>query len=333
MRILLYLDQVRTRMGGGALSMWRTLEGLASRGCEVRVAAKYVAGERTVRGMAVSREGNRDHFEWADVVLTGVGRIARHAVDLAQRTGTYVACFVHSVTRDPQLPKHARIGRRGCQLVVWGSEAMRSFAHSRGWQNGGPELVLWPPIFRGAYEVPPGDRVTLVNLQPDKGSDLFAELVTRMPDVRFLGVTGGWGNEAMLPEAPNLELIPYQEDPREVLRRTRVLLYPKGRQSGPGWLHGIGMAAMEAACAGIPTIAYPGPGLRESLADGAVWVDSLEASAWEQKIRELANPLIYQAAADRARLRSQALHPEADLDRLYGTLRELVVGSKGRVHA
>jgi glycosyltransferase involved in cell wall biosynthesis len=126
----------------------------------------------------------------------------------------------------------------------------------------------------------------------------------------------------MVPDTvpPNVEVLPFQSDPREVYSRTKILLYARSREAGTGWLNGVGMAALEAACSGIPTVAYPGPGLRESLGDAGVWVESFEPEDWERAIRGLLDGG-YAEASSRALARVAALDQAGDMDRFEAALR------------
>lgn len=320
MNVLLYLNRVQDKMGGGALGMWRTLEALERRGCVVRVAAKMRAGAAQVRGRTVHRSGNRENAAWADVILTGAGAAARHAGQLGRAGGAKTVCFVHSAITDPMLPRPASQSKcGGCHMVVWASRAIRDFCVRQGWGQEVPDPVLWPPVYAEDYRTMPGEAVTLVNLMPEKGGKLFRAIAEAMPETRFLGVHGGWGGqEEGWP--PNVELLPYQDDVREVYRRTRVLLYPKGEEAGPGWMHGVGLTALEAACSGIPTIAYPGAGLVESLGDAGMFVASMEPGPWVEAIRQLQSEARWREASRNASKRAEALDPEGDMDRLMEAL-------------
>lgn len=96
-------------------------------------------------------------------------------------------------------------------------------------------------------EPPNGDMITLVNANVNKGVHQFIELAKRMPDRKFLGVRPYYG-ELWLPPAPsNIEWIPFDNDVRNILKRTRILLFPSYYES-------FGRIAVEAMYNGIPVI-------------------------------------------------------------------------------
>lgn len=97
-------------------------------------------------------------------------------------------------------------------------------------------------------ETPPdGDMITLVNANVNKGVHQFIELAKRMPNRKFLGVKPYYGELWLPPAPPNIEWIPFDDDIRNILKRTRVLLFPSYYES-------FGRIAVEAMYNGIPVI-------------------------------------------------------------------------------
>ena len=99
-----------------------------------------------------------------------------------------------------------------------------------------------------AMDSPPdGDAITLVNANVNKGVNQFIELAKRMPDRKFLGVIPYYG-ELWLPPAPsNIQWIPFDDDIRNILKRTRILLMPSEYES-------FGRIAVEAMYNGLPVL-------------------------------------------------------------------------------
>lgn len=171
-------------------------------------------------------------------------------------------------------------------------------------------IVVRPTVDRDAYATSgPGDRVTLINLRRltedrgaglmGKGSEVFWACAQRMPKVRFLGVTGAYG-EQLGGSLPNVEVLDHVPAPRMrelVYARTRVLLVPSSYES---W----GRVATEATAAGIPVIASPTPGLRENLGGAGVYVDPSDVDGYVRALRTLAMPGPYAAARRRALARA-----------------------------
>ncbi len=112
-----------------------------------------------------------------------------------------------------------------------------------------------------------GEYITLVNANQNKGVQQFLDLARKMPLRKFLGVLPYYG-ELRVPQAPsNVEWVPFNDDVRVILKRTRILLVPSYYES-------FGRIAVEAMLNGIPVLysqpnknsVYPG-GSTEGLDD------------------------------------------------------------------
>src|SRR5690606_11134361 len=172
----------------------------------------------------------------------------------------------------------------------------------------GRSIVCHPPTFPEHHRVPStGDAVTIVNCSKEKGIKTAWRCAEALPDHRFLGVKGGYGHQ-LIPRSPNFETIPTQQDMRTVWSRTRVLLVPSAYET---W----GMVGVEAMCSGIPVIAHPTPGLRESLGDAGIFVDRDDTDGWGRELRRLADPDEYAAASAASLARAAELDPRVSLDR------------------
>lgn len=173
-------------------------------------------------------------------------------------------------------------------------EAFKSYA--------GPKMVLNPPVDPGEYETTRGKSVTLVNLWEDKGAAVFYELARRFPEIPFLGVRGGYGEQVEAPasQLPNVTIMDHTADMKEVYSKTKVLLMPSKYES-------FGRVGVEAMASGIPTIAEPTPGLIESLGTAGIFADRDDVDAWETALRDLLKPAKYGKASKTSLARSKAL--------------------------
>jgi glycosyltransferase involved in cell wall biosynthesis len=146
--------------------------------------------------------------------------------------------------------------------------------------------------------------VTIVNLDPNKVGRFWA-IARRLPDVAFLAVRGGYGNQQIPFLRPrNVEIVDHVPADRMdelVWSHTSIFLAPSARES---W----GMTATEALQRGIPVIAHPTPGLRESLGDAGWFIDRLDVNAWCAALRVLTrDPAAYQSASAAASRRGREL--------------------------
>lgn len=225
----------------------------------------------------------------ADAILTHLDHGLMAAV-VARDVGIPVVHYVHN---DGQFDR-AGIGPDLCDLALMNSEWL---AKAMDWP--GEWMIQHPIVPCARYSVGPGaidgnedqywtwpdayDRgyVTQVYLTRTKGSGTFFRLADTEQSRLFLGVVGSYGDQADRPSLPN---VVYQEtttDMRDyVYARTRVLLVPSDYES---W----GRVAVEAMAAGIPVIAHPTDGLRESLAGAGLFADRADLEAWQACLASL----------------------------------------------
>ncbi|GAA1951062.1 glycosyltransferase family 4 protein [Kitasatospora viridis] len=289
------------------------LRSLAVRGHDVRVwTARCMPGDapRVIDGVRAAPITEAAAFEAdvreADVVVSQNDEVPA-AAESARRHGKpfVVTCHLPAVRsrQFTDLPGHTA-------LAVVNSYHMLEVAQEHFARRGGPDqvVVVRGPVFAEQYATVPGDRVTLVNLNAGKGGELFWALAERLPAVRFLGVRGAYGTQVVR-EAPNVEVLDHM--PSQLMRdhvyaRTRVLLVPTDHEA---WSR----SGVEAMASGIPVLAHPSPGVRESLGGAGVFADRQDLGAWERALVELLAPENWQRASHKARERSAELDPAAEL--------------------
>src|SRR5690606_25483278 len=205
------------------------------------------------------------------------------------------------------------IGSGTCNLAVYNSEWMAEAA-ARFWDQNPKaarplrEIVVRPPVRAADDRAPPGDEITLINLYPSKGADLFWKLAEAMPERRFLAVRGSYGEQDVrdLPNVDVVDNMPGADMAASVYARTRILLMPSEYES---W----GRTGVEAYASGIPVIASPTRGLMESLGDAGIFVDRSDVDGWRRAIEALDDADAYKKASAAAKKRSRQLDPAADL--------------------
>lgn len=297
-----------------ALSM---LSALAARGHDVQVWLSVYNGKRVpydVDGVevipAAARLDYASAVKRADAVISHLENVPS-AGSLARGWGRPFVVMCHNT--------FTATWRNMCAgttaLAVYNSQWMQDAA--REWLAENPkvhqptaDVVVRPPVHAADYRTTPGDCITLINLFEPKGGALFWRLAEAMPDRKFLGVTGAYGDQVMkdLPNVEILDHIPGSEMAERVYSRSKVLLMPSVYES---W----GRTGVEAVASGIPVIAHPTPGLIESLGEAGIFVDREDLDSWVATLRALEDPAQWHAASERASLRSAELDPSEDLAR------------------
>ncbi|MET9950158.1 glycosyltransferase family 4 protein [Streptomyces sp. NPDC006339] len=256
----------------------------------------------------------------ADVVVSHLENVPS-AGALARGFGRPLVVVCHNT----HLPSFRQMASGDTALAVYNSQWMHReselfFTEYPKSIRPRQSLIVRPPVFADEYRTKPGDRVTLINCNEDKGGLLFEKLARRMPETQFLAVRGAYG-EQILPELPNVEIldhVPGHEMREKVYSRTKLLLMPSSYES---W----GRAGVEAMASGIPVIAHPTPGLCESLGEAGVFVDLHDVDGYESVIRKLLDQRAeYQLVSKRAKARSAELDPTGDLNAWCDAMEALI---------
>ncbi|WP_329521167.1 glycosyltransferase family 4 protein [Spirillospora sp. NBC_01491] len=293
------------------------LRALVARGHEVSVWLSRYSPDRDaydVDGVQVVPYAARLDFAAAakasDVIVSHLENVPA-AGALARGMGRPFVALCHNTA--PVIFRN--VGRGSTALAVYNSlhmqaEAEGYFCEYTTSLRPAYDLVVRPPVFADDYRTTPGEHVTLVNLNADKGGHLFWELAERLPHLRFLGVKGAYGQQILrrggLPNVEVIDHLPGEQMRDLVYARTRVLLVPSASES---W----GRVAAEAMASGIPVVAAPTTGLAECLGEAAIFAERADPDAWQSAVASLMEPAQWAAASERALARSKALDPAADL--------------------
>ncbi|MEU4994832.1 glycosyltransferase family 4 protein [Streptomyces sp. NPDC021622] len=218
----------------------------------------------------------------------------------------------------------------GADLVVYNSEWIRRdgeifYARYPAEFKPRHSIVVRPPVIAEEYRTEPGECATLVNLNPDKGSEIFWQVAAWSPEWKFLGVRGAYGDQiGPPPRLPNCEVldgVSGKEMREHVYSRSRVMLMPSLYES---W----GRVAVEAFASGIPVIAHPTPGLVESLGEAGIFAYRDDLNAWIHALSSLSEPNNWARASRRAKARSAELSASSDLDQWCDTVQSLGEASR-----
>jgi glycosyltransferase involved in cell wall biosynthesis len=173
----------------------------------------------------------------------------------------------------------------GPDIAVFNTEWVRDSFSTRG-----TSIVVHPPVSSSDYasDLAKREFVTLVNLWPNKGSNTFYECAKRLPDVKFLGVRGGYGEQDVR-DLQNVTIVDNTSAMAAVYARTKLILMPSAYES-------YGRVAVEAMSQGIPSIVADTPGLREALGPAGTFVDPSNIDSYVSEISRLMKPRAWGSA-------------------------------------
>ncbi len=246
------------------------------------------------------------HAAWANVIVTHLD-FTQNAVGIAR---VNARPLVHLVHNEFQLTFHQV---RAADLVVFNSDWVAAAAD---WP--GRRMIVHPPVFAADYRTQGNGRrsITLIATIKLKGVETFYEVARRMSAHHFIGVRGAYSlNVDPPPDLPNVEIVPNGPGIQQVYARTRLLLVPSFYES-------YSRSAIEAASSGIPVIAAPTPGLRESLGEAGIFCKPDDVGAWCRAIAELDDDETYERASQAVTARAAELEArsETELDDLEQAL-------------
>jgi glycosyltransferase involved in cell wall biosynthesis len=171
-----------------------------------------------------------------------------------------------------------------------------------------------------------GDCITLVNANQNKGVHVFLDLAKRMPDRKFLGVLPYYGELQIPPSPGNVEWVPFTDDIRDVLKRTRILLVPSYYES-------FGRIAVEAMLNKIPVLYsapnknsyYPGgstEGLHEWIQPAGIACNRDIPEEWITAIRSFDDQDYYTTKGEESRNHIEAMNIFSEATRIAGLVED-----------
>lgn len=298
---------------GGETTAHSFLRAMVNRGHEVKVIAPELTADYEYEGVKVMipppypDKWNREQYRWADIVITHLN-CTRDAMRCARDTAKPL---VHLIHNHNQL-KANNVKPQRAQLVVFNSHWIEK---RTPWPY--PKITIHPVVEPDLYRTSIGDHVTMINLTPTKGVEVFFELARRFPMQKFLGVEGAY-YEQFTKGPENITFIKNTPDIKSVFAQTKVLLMPSDYES-------YGRCAVEAACSGIPSIVHPTEGLMEALGDAGIFCDRRNSDEWENALdRLLTDPGYYAERSARSLVLAASLGPEKEFDRFEQALLETV---------
>lgn len=314
---------------GSETTVHAALRAMVKRGHTVNVICdRSKTAPYEVDGIQVVRPPRRGVQSWLESFVQGSDLLVTH-LDLTSQAMTLAIAvkipLVHFVHNDAQLMYwrvDARVPYKNA-LTVYNSHWLAVKPSQWAGQDmpdewRAPHIIVHPVVEPDRYRCETGTKITLVNPTPTKGANVLKALARQMPDREFLAVEGGYGDQIITAPGTdpkyaatgNIEWMAHTPDIREVFRKTKILLMPSDYES-------YGRVGIEAACAGIPTIAHPTEGPKEAFGDAGIFIDRNDIAAWYVEIdRLLTDDVYYRQRSNAVLALAESLDPESEFDRL-----------------
>lgn len=273
MRVLAHVPNFLPRHNsGGEVYLFQVLKSLEGSPAEV-VLIEDDAQPRQMGNIQVvgvkTRQDEDYWYRWADIVITHLGKTGR----ALNKTRKHKKPLVHLIHNDFRMKQLDLVGN---QFFIYNSHWVKSRLNYRH-----PGIVWYPQVRKFKNSKLTAKYITLVNCNENKGGDIFIEIAKKMPEEQFLGVRGAYKFQ-IEEKLPNLTYVDNINDMSWVYENTKILLCPSYYES-------FGIAAREAAVAGIPVIAHPTGGLVENLGNYALWCDRRNIQGYVNIIKNIAN--------------------------------------------
>lgn len=249
-------------------------------------------------GVEVSRVGVTTYgplFRWADIVITHLEQAGK-AMNLCRNFAKPLVHLMHNNHHNDVLYRINPMNNHVVYNAEWNKKTSKYINNS---------MVLYPPVKIDDYRVNAnGKQITLVNCWEPKGGKVLVELAKELPEYKFTGVMGGYGDQ-VIGKSANLTYLDNTPNIKSVYRKSRIVLMPSVYES---W----GRVAVEAMSSGIPVIAHPTPGLKESLGEAGLFAHRDYIGDWVKIIKALDDKEYYKEVSDKCKARAEELDQISD---------------------
>lgn len=211
---------------------------------------------------------------------------------------------IHNHSQGPLLMKAKQLIPQQNLHLVYNSNWIKNVYSNFSYNS----TVVYPPVTWKEYRVNSTKRyVTLINLNKNKGGQVLIEIAKQLPNIEFLAVKGGYDNQIINQQIPNIKYVPNTPKIQEIYAKTQIILMPSKEES---W----GRVAVEAMSSGIPVIAHPTPGLKEACSYAGLFADREDVAEWARLIHRLkTDGPFYKKQSELAFKRAQELEPTTQL--------------------
>lgn len=305
MKVLFHLHAYpNTNLSGAETMAHRIAKFLQSKGHEIKVINGSCNNNCVYDGIEVIgfniNKNDKELWLWADIVVTHLVN-THYCLNEARKYNKKLVHLIHNSFSD-----HILKVRLNGNYLVYNSDYVKN---RLGYEH--QNIICIPPVDYKEYEVK-GKRkyITLVNLNENKGGNIFVEIAKRLPQYEFLGVEGGYYNQIKDTSIKNIKYIEPQQDMKKVYNKTKLLLMPSEYES---W----GQVAIEAISSGVPVLSSKADGLKEALGSATISLDRNKIDDWVKFIKVIMEDgEVYNKMQELSLQRAKQLDPIPYLERL-----------------
>lgn len=301
---------------GSEIGLLSILKFLKSKGHQVRMIHLDIkeTDEYVYEGIEVyGKQFNADQqFDWADIILSQLSFTGNNIM-LAKRLNKPIVHFIHNSSANYNEKLRGDLPNN---YVVYNCKS-----NQRKWNFEIPSMILNPPVSFDEYNTGissiNNDYITLINLNENKGIEIFYKIAERMPHLNFLGVKGSYDIQ-VIKQLPNVTISEPTFNMKEIYQRTKILLMPSKEES---W----GRTATEAMCSGIPVICSNIEGLKENCDHAGIYIDDRnDIDAWVEQIEKLQRNQTYGIRSKKCMERAKELDSHKQLEELNNFLQRII---------
>jgi len=250
-----------------AMLLWLQTKGHE---CRVIIPTKENYEYQGIKVFKMSNENEKEQYAWCDLAISHLQQTAR-VVSNCHHAKKVHFHIVHNSTPYNEIIRDQNI--KVIYNTFWLSKLHKYINES---------VVVNPPVSITDYKTETSrEFITLINLWDDKGGKIFNQIAKLLPEYKFLGVEGGYGDQERDFSLKNMTYINNTPNVvNDVYAKSAIILMPSKYES-------FGRVAIEAMCSGIPVICHDTPGLREACGDAGIFEDRNNIAGWVDKIKLL----------------------------------------------
>ncbi len=292
---------------------------------------KYLIQEKGQKVNVISNKSSVDMYERVKIIRKDDTENVKGAIERARVLLTHhgmegaaaktallckkpLVILLHDHNRYNGLREYKRLLKDNIYAVC-NSEWIKDYYKNIGVSS----IVVYPPVRWQEYTVVSShEYVTLINTNVNKGGEIFVEIAKRMPETKFLGIKGAYNKQIFELSVPNITYLDSTPYIKDIYSRTDILLMPSKEES---W----GRTAIEAMSSGIPVIAHPTPGLKESCGSAGIFCDRNDIDAWVREIHRLKTDRnYYDKKSSECLARAKELDPDKQMEQFSEWIKTLV---------